>query len=200
MLPLDLLRMPVIRLSGATAISSYVVQSLCYIALPFYFHDTLGLDSLAVGLLMTPWSLAVAAGTPIAGRLSDRYFAGVLGTAGLGLLTLGLLLLALLPVEPAPLDILWRMALCGFGFGFFQTPNSKAIIAHAPANRTGGASAIQSGSRMLGQSSGAALVAAVFGGLPELGPLAAVYLALAFAALATTVSSLRLGRHDVVSR
>ncbi|MBM3573503.1 MAG: MFS transporter, partial [Alphaproteobacteria bacterium] len=193
MLPLDLLRMPIIRLSGATAATCYVVQSLCYIALPFYFHDSLGLNLLDVGLLMTPWPLATAAGTPIAGHLSDRYSAGVLSTAGLGLLTLGLLLLALLPAQPSVLDILWRMALRGFGFGFFQTPNSKAIIAHAPASRTGGASAIQSGGRMLGQSAGAALVAAVFGALPQFGPQAAVCLALVFAALATLVSSLRLG-------
>lgn len=192
MLPLDLLRTPIIRLSAATSSCSYIVQGLSFVALPFYFHDSLGLDLLDVGLLMTPWPLAVAVASPISGRLSDRYSAGALGTLGLALLALGMALLALLPAAPAHWDILWRMSLCGLGFGLFQTPNSRAIIMHAPANRSGGASAIQAGSRLLGQALGAALVATIFGSLPQLGPIGAIYLGALFAGLACLVSSLRL--------
>jgi DHA2 family multidrug resistance protein-like MFS transporter len=34
----------------------------------------------------------------------------------------GLFGLALLPASPSDLDIIWRMALCGAGFGLFQSP------------------------------------------------------------------------------
>jgi hypothetical protein len=37
---------------------------------------------------------------------------------------LGLVALALLPAHPAPADIVWRMTICGLGFGFFNTPNN----------------------------------------------------------------------------
>src|SRR5208283_3339304 len=86
LLPLDLLRRPVFALSLATSIS--------FVALPFYFEDTLRRSETATGLLMTPWSLATALIAPISGRLADRFAPGLLGGAGLLALGLGLMLLA----------------------------------------------------------------------------------------------------------
>jgi len=70
------------------------------------------------GLLMMPWALVIVAVAPLAGRLSDRHRAGVLGAAGMALLALGL---ALLPTGAKASDIVWRVALFGVGFGLFQT-------------------------------------------------------------------------------
>ncbi|MDM7115042.1 hypothetical protein QUH12_27735, partial [Klebsiella pneumoniae] len=42
--------------------------------------------------------------------------------------------LALLPSSPSDLDIIWRMALCGAGFGLFQSPNNHTIVASAPSH------------------------------------------------------------------
>lgn len=53
------------------------------------------------------------------------------------------------------------MGLTGFGFGIFQAPNNKVLIGSAPRARSGGASAIQSTARLLGQSVGVALLAIV---------------------------------------
>jgi DHA2 family multidrug resistance protein-like MFS transporter len=134
---------------------------------------------------------------PIAGRLADRYPAGILGGIGLAVLSLGYLLLALLPAEPATLDILWRMTLCGLGFGFFQSPNNRAIVASAPRERSGGAGAIQSTARLLGQTIGAALVALIFGiAHPSggTGPSVAILLASGFSAAAAVASLARLSR------
>ena len=55
------------------------------------------------------------------------------------------------------------MLVCGAGFGFFQSPNLRAIMSSAPPGRSGGASGIVATSRLLGQSIGAALVALCFG-------------------------------------
>ncbi|MFW1466519.1 MFS transporter, partial [Vibrio parahaemolyticus] len=82
----------------------------------------------------------VAIMAPIAGRLSDRHPAGLLGGLGLLMLGIGMALLAMLPASPSVADIVWRMAICGCGFGFFQSPNMKAIMGSAPAGRSGGAS------------------------------------------------------------
>ncbi len=80
------------------------------------------------GFFMTPWPLVVGIMAPIAGRLSDRYPVGILGGIGLATLSVGMVLLATLPVMPGIADIVWRMVICGIGFGFFQAPNLKALM------------------------------------------------------------------------
>ena len=136
---------------------------LAYVAIPFYFQDVLGRDAVATGLLITPWPVAAAVMAPIAGRLADRHSAGILGALGLTAFAAGLALLALLPASPGDANIAWRMALCGAGFGLFQSPNNRAILTSAPPARSGGASGMLGTARLLGQTSGAALVALMFG-------------------------------------
>ncbi len=61
--------------------------------------------------------------------------------------------------HPSDLNIIWPMILCGAGFGLFQSPNNHTIITSAPRERSGGASGMLGTARLLGQSTGAALVA-----------------------------------------
>ncbi|HWN78654.1 MAG TPA: MFS transporter, partial [Bradyrhizobium sp.] len=191
-LPIDLFRRPLFALSTATAICSFAAQGLAFVSLPFYFEDILGRSQVATGFFMTPWPLVVAMMAPIAGRLSDRYAAGVLGGLGLALLGLGMALLAMLPASPDVVDIVWRMAICGCGFGFFQAPNMKALMSSAPADRSGSASGIVATARLAGQTSGAALAALCFGLAGREGATLALVLGAAFAAVGCVMSILRL--------
>jgi DHA2 family multidrug resistance protein-like MFS transporter len=191
-LPIDLFRSPLFALSTATAICSFAVQGLAFVSLPFYFEDILGRSQVETGFFMTPWPLVVAVMAPIAGRLSDRYAAGILGSLGLALLGLGMALLAMLPANPHVADIVWRMAICGCGFGFFQTPNMKALMSSAPIGRSGSASGIVATARLVGQTSGAALAALCFGLAGREGATLALVLGAAFAAVGCVMSSLRL--------
>jgi MFS transporter, DHA2 family, multidrug resistance protein len=192
MLPIDLFRRPMFALSALTAICSFAVQGLAFVALPFYLEDILGRSQVATGFLLTPWPLVVAFMAPVAGRLSDRYPAGVLGGLGLVLLSLGMALLALLPVNPGVANIVWRMAVCGCGFGFFQAPNMKALMSSAPTGRSGGASGIVATARLTGQTSGAALAALCFGLAGRDGATLALALGSAFAIVGSVMSFLRL--------
>lgn len=162
-LPFDLLRLPVFALSMMTSISSFAAQTMAYVALPFYFEHTLGRSEVATGFLMTPWPLTTALIAPIAGRLSDRFAPERLCSVGLAILAMGLLSIATIGPAPSGFDLGWRLALCGLGFGFFQSPNNRVIVSSAPRERSGGASGLQSMGRLLGQSLGAAFVAIVFG-------------------------------------
>jgi MFS transporter, DHA2 family, multidrug resistance protein len=191
-LPIDLFRHPLFALSTATAICSFAVQGLAFISLPFYFEDILGRSQVETGFFMTPWPLVVAMMAPIAGRLSDRYPAGILGGLGLALLGVGMALLAMLPASPAVADIVWRMAICGCGFGFFQVPNMKALMSSAPAGRSGSASGIVATARLTGQTSGAALAALCFSLAGREGATLALVLGAAFAIVGCVMSSLRL--------
>src|ERR1700727_2088268 len=133
MLPIDLFRRPMFAFAAATAVCSFAIQGLGFVSLPFYFEDVLHRTQVATGFFMTPWPLVTAIMAPVAGRLSDRYPVGLLGGGGLVLLGICMALLAMLPTEPSIFNIVWRMAICGFGVGFFQTPNLKAIMSSAPA-------------------------------------------------------------------
>ena len=54
------------------------------------------------------------------------------------------------------------MALCGLGFGLFQSPNNRTIVSSAPRNRSGAAGGMLATSRLLGQTTGAVAVAVLF--------------------------------------
>jgi DHA2 family multidrug resistance protein-like MFS transporter len=129
---------------------------------------------------------------PIAGRLADRHSAGILGALGLVIFAAGLGLLALLPAVPGDVDIIWRMALCGAGFGLFQSPNNRVIITSAPRERSGGASGMLGTARLLGQTVGAALMALMFSLFGGRATVWALGLAAGIALLAAVVSYTRL--------
>jgi DHA2 family multidrug resistance protein-like MFS transporter len=192
MLPIDLFRRPLFALSAATAVCSFAVQGLTFVALPFYFEDVLGRSQVETGLFMTPWPLVVAIMAPIGGRLSDHFPAGLLGGLGLVLLCVGMALLALLPADPSVANIVWRMMICGIGFGFFQTPNMRAIMTSAPPHRGGSASGIVATARLIGQTTGAAFAALCFALSGQDGAVLALAAGAGFAGLGSVMSFLRL--------
>lgn len=200
MLPVDLFRRPVFALSVATAVCAHAAQLIAFVALPFYFQYVSGLTPIQIGVLITPWPAALVVMAPIAGRLADRHSAGVLGGLGLAVMTMGLLLVLLMPSHPSSLNVAWRLAICGVGFGFFQSPNNRLMIASAPRDRAGAGSGMLSTSRLLGQTTGSALVALLFGlthdleNAVELGTKMSIGLAAGFAGLAMVLSSLRVRR------
>jgi DHA2 family multidrug resistance protein-like MFS transporter len=194
LLPVDLLLQPAFLLAVLTSICSFTAQMLAFVSLPFMLQDALGHSAMETGALITPWPLAIIVVAPFAGTLSNRYEAGALGGVGLAILATGLALLALLPAHPASFDIGWRMAVCGIGFGLFQTPNNKAILAATPPGRTGNASGMIGTSRTLGQTLGAVLTALILMVAPgHAGPIALTTGAI-FAAVAAVFSLSRLVR------
>jgi DHA2 family multidrug resistance protein-like MFS transporter len=192
MLPVDLFKIPIFTLSALTAVCSFATQGLAFVALPFYLEQVLGRSQIETGFLITPWPIMVALTASVAGRLSDRYSAGMLGGVGLATLCVGMALLALLPAHPGSFDIVWRMAICGIGFGFFQSPNLKLLMASAPPNRAGGASGIVTVARLMGQTLGAALVALCFSLTVGHAPILALGLGAAFAGAASAASFARV--------
>jgi len=193
--PVDLLRIPVFALSMCTSVMAFCAQMLAYIALPFLLLDVYGRTHVQAGLLITAWPLAIVVMAPLAGRLIGRYPDGALGGLGLGLMASGLVALALLPQDPSNIDIAWRMALCGAGFGLFQSPNNHTIVSSPPAHRAGAASGMLGTARLTGQTLGAVVLAIVFGiwsPHAATGPAIALWLAAACASCAAVFSTLRL--------
>jgi DHA2 family multidrug resistance protein-like MFS transporter len=192
LLPVDLLKIPIFTLSVSTSISSFAAQMLALISLPFLFQNELHFSAVETGLLITPWPIAIGIAAPLSGRLADRYSAGLLGGVGLFCFAMGLLSFAFLPEHPGYLELGWRMALCGFGFGIFQSPNNRAMLSAAPKERSGGASGMLGTARLLGQTTGAALAALLFARLPHQAPTVGLLISSGFALVAAGVSLARL--------
>jgi DHA2 family multidrug resistance protein-like MFS transporter len=191
LLPVDLLRIPIFTLSISTSVVSFCAQMLAFTALPFFLHER-GFSAVQIGLLITPWPLAISLMAPLAGRLVERYPAGLLGGIGLIVFSAGLTALALLPGHPHIGDVAWRMALAGGGFGLFQSPNNRTMVAAAPRERAGGASGMLGTARLLGQTTGAALVALLLARYALRGTELALGLGAGLALLGAGLSALRL--------
>jgi DHA2 family multidrug resistance protein-like MFS transporter len=193
LMPLDLLKIPIFTLSISTSVVSFAAQMLAYVAIPFLFQSVLGRSVFATGLLMTPWPIAVGIAAPFAGRLADRVNAGLLGGIGLAIFALGLFLLSRLGPTPDNFEIAWRMAVCGLGFGLFQSPNNRTIVSSAPKPRSGAAGGMLATARLLGQTAGAVTVGVAFH-LAGVRATPALLLAASIAALAAAgISMLRMG-------
>jgi DHA2 family multidrug resistance protein-like MFS transporter len=160
--PVDLLKIRIFSMSIGTSTVSFAAQMLAYVTLPFLFQSVLGHSAFQTGLLMTPWPLALGVVAPIAGRLADKVRAGLIGAVGLAIFAVGLFMLSRLGTSPGTFDIAWRMAVCGAGFGLFQSPNNRTIVSSAPRNRSGAAGGMLATARLLGQTTGAVAVGVAF--------------------------------------
>ena len=86
------------------------------------------------------------------------------------------------------------MALCGLGFGFFQAPNNRTMLAAAPRARSGAAGGMLATARLLGMTLGATVVALVFHIAPDRAEPVSLMIGTVFAIAAGVTSVLRLSR------
>ena len=133
--------------------------------LPFYFEELRGFPVIQTGLLMTPLPLTLAVTAPISGSIADRLGSRWLSPIGLGLACFGLVLLSQLNAHSSTGDIIWRLAVIGFGQGIFQSPNTRTMMGAAPRNAQGEASGILATGRVIGQSMSVAITGTVFAAL-----------------------------------
>src|SRR6185312_872316 len=188
LVPLDLLRDRMFALSVATSIVSFAAQMLAFVGLPFHFENVLHFNQVQTGLLLTPWPLAVGVTAPVAGWLADRMSTAILCAVGLAIFCGGLVALATLPAGPSSLDIAWRMAVCGVGFGFFQSPNNRMMLTSAPRARAGAAGGMLGTARLTGQTIGAVMTAIFLHLFGDTGSVVGLGVASGCAAVAALVS------------
>ncbi|QEO18017.1 MFS transporter [Acetobacter vaccinii] len=200
-LPVDLLGRSDFTMAFATGLCGFVASNFYIVSMPFMLHDTLGFGAAATGLLITPWPVGIMLSAPVIRRVADRISAGILSSIGLGVTGCAFFLLWLLPEHPSVWDIVWRTAMAGWGFGFFQPPNNRAMMVAAPAHRAGGASGMVQVARQAGQTLGAMGVAAFFAFFKVGATHYCLFMAGCVAVLAALASASRLalpagaGRH-----
>lgn len=150
----------------ASAVASLLCSMLALFAIgflfPFYFEELRGFAPERTGLLLTPFPLAMALVSPMAGALADRMGSRWLAPIALALTTAALLLLTQLDATSPISDIWWRLALAGAGLGLFQSPNTRSLMGAAPQGQQGMASGVFATTRVTGQALSVAIVGAVF--------------------------------------
>jgi DHA2 family multidrug resistance protein-like MFS transporter len=160
-LPVDLLIRPVIALSTGGAFFCFIASMLPSLSLPFRLQHVYGLSPREIGAIIAPWPLTIMVVSPIAGILSDRYPAGILGAIGMAIAAVAMVFLGFLPEHLTYVSILWRMVMCGAGFALFFAPNMRLVVGSAPRDRAASAGGLISTTRLTGQTLGATLVAAM---------------------------------------
>ena len=189
--PIDLLRIkPVAYAVGASAFS-FAAQMSAFVSLPFYFQHTLNYSYAEIGILLGAWSVGVAVMAPVAGFLSGRYAIAILCGIGAACMAAGMLWILLLPVTAAFIWLTAAMLLGGVGFGFFQTPNNRALLAGTPKHRSGAAGGMQATTRVFGQGFGTALVGIAFNLSASHGSTIAVGTSVACALIAMGINVVR---------
>lgn len=192
MLPFDLLRIPIFTLSVLTSICSFTSQMLGMVSIPFLLHHTFGFDAVRTGLMMTSWPLVIVVAAPLAGILVTKIHPGLLGGIGLLIMSSGCFLLSQLQATAPHTLLMLGLMLCGLGFGLFQTPNNHLLLSSAPSYRSGGASGMLATARLVGQTTGATLVALMYHLTPDSAPHNALLLAGFLTLTGACVSSSRL--------
>ncbi|HBO5691887.1 TPA: MFS transporter [Pseudomonas aeruginosa] len=129
---------------------------------------------------------------PVAGVLSDRFSAAVMGGVGMALLAGGIAGVAALPADVTRGAVMLFMACCGVGFGLFLSPNQRTLMASAPTSRGGSASGVLGISRVLGQAIGATFVALALSISTQAGAGAVLWVGMGFAVLSCGLSLSRL--------
>lgn len=194
MFPLDLLKVRLYSLSIFTSVCSFIAQSLVLISLPFLFLDCFGFSEITTGLLLTPWPLATMIVSPFAARFVERHNPGIVAALGMGTFALGVIsILFYQPGISSEFDIACRLAVCGLGYGLYQTPNNVVMVMATPVSRAGGAGGLQSTARLVGQTLGAIMVTFIFAMSSKVmsGARASLYCAIGIAMLAGVLSLVR---------
>jgi EmrB/QacA subfamily drug resistance transporter len=135
----------------ATLINYSATYAISYL-ISLYLQCIKHLSPQGAGLVMVSQPLMQAIFTPYAGKLSDRVEPQKVASCGMGLTVIGLAAFAFLGEKTGLPFVVAILALHGFGFALFSSPNTNAIMVSVEPRYYGVASSIVSSMRLLGNS------------------------------------------------
>lgn len=148
-----------------TGVLVFVASAGLVFLLPFFLQNVQGRPPREAGLLLITGPLMIGITAPISGWLSDIVGTRPLTIFGLCVLVIAYGLVSTLSAKTGTVGYISRVAWVGFGMGIFQSPNNSAIMGSVARDRLGVASGLLSLTRTLGQTTGVALVGALWAAL-----------------------------------
>jgi EmrB/QacA subfamily drug resistance transporter len=142
----------VFALSNTATLVHYSATFTVSFLLSLYLQYIKGLSAQTTGFVLVSQPIVQAAFSPLAGRVSDRVEPRIVASAGMAITALGLFFLAVLTQAATPLPfIIMSQVILGFGFAFFSSPNTNAIMGAVESRFYGIASSVVATMRVLGQ-------------------------------------------------
>jgi EmrB/QacA subfamily drug resistance transporter len=167
------LRNRAFSMSNLAALINYSATFAITFLLSLYLQYIRGFSPQQAGMILVAQPICMAAGSPFAGRLSDRVEPRIVASIGMAVLVIGLFLFALIGGETPLAAIIANLALVGVGFALFSSPNTNAVMSSVGKAVYGVAAGTLATMRLTGQALSlgiATLVLALFVGRVEITP------------------------------
>jgi EmrB/QacA subfamily drug resistance transporter len=141
----------VFRFSNLAALINYSATFAVTFLLSLYLQYIKGFAPEHAGLILVIQPIFQIICSPIAGNLSDRIEPRILASAGMAVTAAGLVLMTFLSSSTTLPFIMFTLAILGFGFGFFASPNINAVMSSVEKKFYGVASGMLGTMRLTGQ-------------------------------------------------
>ena len=138
-------------LSNLAALINYATTFAITFLLSLYLQYILGLSPRDAGMILIAQPVMMAIVASISGKLSDTRDPRILSSIGMGIIVMGLIMLTFLTETSSITYLVVILAVVGFGFGMFSSPNTNAIMGSVHKKYLGIASATVGTMRLTGQ-------------------------------------------------
>lgn len=136
--------------SNLAALINYAATFAVGFLLSLYLQRLKGLSPQEAGLVLVCQPIIQALFSPVAGRLSDKTEPRTVASTGMALTFIGLVMLFFLRSDSSLAYIIACLIVLGFGFAFFSSPNTNAIMSSVERRYFGVGGAMVSTMRQVG--------------------------------------------------
>jgi MFS family permease len=147
--------------SSLAAVISYAATYAITFVISLYLQYLKGMSPQTAGSVLMAQPVVMAVFSPFAGRLSDRIEPRLIASLGMAITAAGLAGFAFVTPETHLLPIVGNLAMLGFGFALFSSPNVSAILGSVQKEHYGIASGAVATMRLLGQMASMAVATVV---------------------------------------
>lgn len=149
-------------LSNAAALINYSATFAISFLMSFYLQSIKEMTPKEAGIILITQPIVQALFSPLAGRLSDKHEPRLVSSIGMTIITVGLIVFCFLSPSFSFIIIIINLAMLGFGFALFSSPNASAIMGSVEKNFYGVASSTLASMRLIGQMLSMGIVIVIF--------------------------------------
>ncbi|MBN2754541.1 MAG: MFS transporter [Candidatus Goldbacteria bacterium] len=147
----------VFAFSNLAALIHYASSFAVSFLLSLYLQYVKGFSPQAAGLVLMIQPVIMMTFAPAAGKLSDRFNPGKIASSGMAMTAAGLLMLVFINAQTPVYYTAAALIFIGFGFAFFSSPNTNAVMSSVERKDYSIASAALGTMRVTGQMTGLAI-------------------------------------------
>jgi EmrB/QacA subfamily drug resistance transporter len=160
--------------SSLAALINYSATFAVAFLLSLYLQYIKGMTPQIAGTILVAQPIIMAVFSPLAGKWSDRIEPRKIASTGMAITAVGLFLLLFVNSNTPIPFIIGTLAMLGFGFAMFSSPNMSAIMGSVEKRFFGIASGTVATMRLLGQMTSMAIAMVLFSifiGHEEISPI-----------------------------